>query len=404
MIGIRSITYHLPTNYNDTELNKILNVSRFWPLQYPAIRTQRMALTPCNKPMSVEKIKKLSNICDTSEIRWFNIPIDPWESQNKEELFKFCENTLNNFGRAFINVLTFKNNKANDEIIEFSSNLLKKVSLINKNGKDNFRLGFSANIKPNGPFFPFTMSGGNLGFSIALELTQEINAICDRNNKLSIMQLRDILSKELIKQISDIEKIALHIAEHFNLLFLGFDFSIAPIISDDGSVITILHRLGIYNFGKNGTLFATVFLTDLIKSFKKKFRSVGFSGVMYSLLEDLELCMINNERGVTLEDLTKLSTMCGCGIDMVPVYGGITNQELKSIFLEIYSISSRLDKPLGIRILPIPYTKKNQLQYTNLHDDADFIANTKIVDLDINILPFQGEEYTLLNEYLINLE
>ena len=39
------------------------------------------------------------------------------------------------------------------------------------NGKDNFRLGISVNVQPDGPFFPFTYSSGEMGFSIALELT-----------------------------------------------------------------------------------------------------------------------------------------------------------------------------------------------------------------------------------------
>jgi uncharacterized protein (UPF0210 family) len=111
---------------------------------------------------------------------------------------------------------------------------------------------------------------------------------------------------------------------------------------------------------------------------------VGFSGVMYSLLEDLELCIYNNSKGVSIEQLTAISTMCGCGVDMVPVYGGVTVEELFAVFLDIAAISCRLNKPLGIRILPIPRTHNYQEHYTLFSDDADFISNTKIIHVNSN--------------------
>ena len=120
---------------------------------------------------------------------------------------------------------------------------------------------------------------------------------------------------------------------------------------------------------------------------------MGFSGVMYSLLEDLELCAINNQRGVSLDDLVKVSTMCGCGVDMVPVPYDVSLNELIAISMDIYAISTRLKKSLGIRILPIPHTRKSQVAYTNLSDDADFIANTRVLDPDINIMNKFGSEF-----------
>lgn len=398
MIGIRSITYQLPKDYNTRHLNTILSLSRKWATDDYFIRTQRVSLVPFTKEKSLDHFNELSKLCNASDIRWFNVPLDPWETENQEDLFKFGESLLAAYENVFVNILTFKNGKADTEILQESAKLIKKNSLLNKNGKDNFRLGLSSNIDFNGPFFPFSMSSGDFGFSIALELTQEINRISDKYNSLPLIDFRDLLKRELEMQISVIEKTAEKMAEKFNVIFHGFDFSIAPIIADDGSVLTVLHRLGIYNFGKTGTMFATAYLTDLIKSFKSKFKTVGFSGVMYSLLEDLELCMINNERGISIEELLKVSTMCGCGVDMVPVPGDITTNEMITIFMEVYAISTKLNKPLGIRILPIPNCKRSQVQYTNLYEDADFIANTKILNLDINIIDNIGDVFYLYNK------
>lgn len=396
MIGIRSITYLLPMECSKEQLDLILNVSRKWASSFQMIRTQRLAFPPFEQAEDIRKFHTISQMCDMSDIRWFNVPIDPWGTKDKDSLFKFAEEILSEYGRSFVNILTFKDGKTDFDIVNRSCSLIKKVAGKSDNGKDNFRLGLSANVYPNGPFFPFTYSDGKLGFSVALELTQEINQICLKYRNESIVELRDIILNELIPQIASINIIANKIAETARLEFHGFDFSIAPIISNDGSVIPIIQRLGVYNFGKTGTLFATAFLTDLVKSFSSQFKTVGFSGVMYSLLEDLELCMINNQRGVCLDDLIKVSSMCGCGVDMVPVPFDISNHELITICMEVFTISTRLNKPLGIRILPIPNTKKAQIAYTNLSDDADFIANTKVIEPDVNITPDYGDLFSFI--------
>lgn len=269
--------------------------------------------------------------------------------------------------------------------------------MMRSNGKENFRLGFSMNVLPNGPFFPFTFSSGEFGFSIALELTQEINDICSKNREVNMTSLRQIILEHLIPQIRRINDIAERIADKYGVSFHGFDFSLAPIIEKNGSVIPILNALGVYDFGKTGSMFATGFITNILKHLAYNFKSVGFSGVMYSLLEDMELCSINIERGVSLEQLISLSTMCGCGVDMVPIYGKVKNDEIVSIFLDVAVISMRLNKPLGVRMLPIPNCQKGSVQYTEFDDDADFVANTKVVQPDLNLLSDIGDKLMFLD-------
>lgn len=393
MIGIRSITYHLPEKFDRRHLDLALKMSYKWSRFDPYVRTQRIVLTPQTEARSLSDYAWISHMCDASDIRWFNVPIDPWNSKNRDGLFKFAENILASYGRAFVNVLTFQNGKLDQDILERSGMLVKKTAQMSNNGKDNFRLGLSANIEANGAFFPFTYSGGVLGFSIALELTQELNRICFEYPDKSMMELQEIILERLSEEILRISVEANRKSEEHGIEFFGFDFSIAPIISSKGSVVPLVQRLGVYNFGKTGTLFATAYWTSILKALSRRFKAVGFSGVMYSLLEDLELCMINNQRGIALDDLIKVSSMCGCGVDMVPVPFDISLSELKVIFTEVYAVSTRLNKPLGIRILPIPHVHRMQTGYTNLNDDADFIANTKVLTPDVNLFNNFGNEF-----------
>lgn len=386
MIGIRSVTYHLPEKRSSGQLELIARMSRGWDQRFSEIRTQRACLPPFAAPEKGEWLGDLSSLCDITSIRWFNLPIDPAASSCPEKLFDFAYEILRKYGRAFVNVLAVKNKEIRPEIVMQGVNLIRRVSLLDVTGKDNFRLGLSLNVRPNGPFFPFTYSSGETGFSIALELTQELNVLLEQNKEQDLASLQKTILAHLRPQIKQIETLALGIQRDFGVPFLGFDFSLAPIIEKNGSVIPILNRLGIYDFGRSGTLFATGYLTKILKTLAAQFRSVGFSGVMFSLLEDFELCLINNARGISIEQLTTLSTMCGCGADMIPVCGGIRNEELFALFLDIAAISCRLDKPLGFRILPIPQCKRGEKAYTRFETDAEFIANTRVIDPKPNLI------------------
>lgn len=397
MIGIRSITYQLIENFDKTDLDNILNASRLWSASYDYIRTQRVSLCPFDKPVDVSYFNSLSKICDISSIRWFNVPLDPFKCRD-QSLFDFGYDVLKAHPRAFVNVLGVQNDKSRRDILENSAVLTRRVSQLSKDGKDNFRLGLSVNIKPNGPFFPFTYSSGANGFSIGLELTQDINRLCESSKKKNLETLRKEILDCLVPQIDSINKVAEQISSKTGLQFNGFDFSLAPIIDPHGSIITVLNSIGVYDFGKTGGLFATGYLTNILKHLASRYKSVGFSGVMYSLLEDLELCSINNQRGVSLEQMISLSTMCGCGVDMVPVYGQMTNEEFISVYMEVIGISCRLNsKPLGIRILPIPTCKRGNNTYTCFTDDPDFIANTKVVTPSLNLITEFGDSIEFLS-------
>lgn len=383
MINIRSVTWMLNSDYGEKEFEIIENVNLKFDNSEFFVRTKRATLPCISEPLNFKNIDYLNSLCLNHDIRWFNIPINP---SNNKKIWQFAYNVLKNYEQSFINILAVQNGKVNYDVLNESLKLIKKTSNISINGKDNFRLGLSVNIKENCPFFPFSVSDGKFGFSIALELTQEINMIIKNSPKLNLNELRANIINTLYPQIKKIEELANEEALKYNIEFKGFDFSLAPIIDDNnnGSIITILNYLGVNDFSKSGTLFATAYLTNILKYFASEFKSVGFSGVMYSLLEDTNLCKINNETGVDIEDLIKLSTMCGCGIDMIPISCDENDNNIKSTFMDVIAISTRLNKPLGIRILPIPRAKKGVLHYTNFNEDADFISNTKVLTLATN--------------------
>lgn len=396
MIAIRSITYNMSKSFSDEELRLVEKCSRIWDGAYEEVHTQRINLTPFSEPFSTETFSKITEICERTSIRWFNVPVDLYEAEKPKEVLFSLRQLLTESGRAFGNIIGVKNKQIRPEIIEDYARFINEISKLDISGKDNFRVGFSVNVGYNCPFFPFTQSSGNNSFSIALEIAKDMNDVCKNESFNGLEELRIKIIEKLMPQIERINSIACEISEKSGIEFAGFDFSLAPSIDPAGSVITILNSIGVYNFGKSGTMFATSFITDILKFFAQEFKSVGFSGVMYSLLEDLELCKINNERGISIEQLTMVSTMCGCGLDMVPVCGDISLNEVKTLCYEIAAISCKLNKPLGIRLLPVQQCKRGIQGYTIMKSDADFIANTKIVQLDTNILDIERRPFEYL--------
>lgn len=386
MIGIRSITYNLPEHCSEECFDIIQKINVKWQTRYPLIRTSRLNMPPQQNCNDLKQLDVIADKCLKLGIRWFNIPIDPWTVSNKGKAFSFAYNVLKEFDRAFVHIIGVKDKKIDCDILRKSGELITNVSKLGSNGHENFRLGISCNAVANTPFFPFTMSSGEFSFSIALELTQEINQLIRKHTSMNMAELRDIIVLSLDEQIASIEKIALEFSEKYHISFAGFDFSLAPIIEEDGSIWPILKHFGIHDFGKCGSMFVTYLLTDILKSFGEKHKMVGFSGVMYSVLEDFELCRINNEHTINLEHLIAMSTMCGCGLDMIPIYSDTSNNQIVNLMLEIAAVSNRLNKPLGIRLLPIPDTYKGNTYHTCFSEDADFVANTKLVDLGKNII------------------
>ncbi len=386
MVAIRSVTYNMPTNYTEDDLKRVEKCSWIWDSAYSDLHTQRINLTPFQKAFQVGEFKRIIEICERSNIRWFNVPVDLFEAEKPDEVLNSLKNLLADSGHAFGNIIGVKNNQIRSDFIDYYADFIHDISKLDISGKDNFRVGFSVNVGYNTPFFPFTQSSGEGTFSIALEIARDMNDVCKNGRYESLGELRQQIINRIRPQIEQIAAIAERVSEKSGIPFSGFDFSLAPSIDPTGSVITILNSIGVYNFGKSGTMFATSFITDILKYFAQEFKSVGFSGVMYSLLEDLELCRINNQRGISIEQLTMVSTMCGCGLDMVPVCGDISRNEIQTLCYEIAAISCKLHKPLGIRLLPIQQCKRGMKGYTTIKSDADFIANTKVVQLDTNIM------------------
>jgi uncharacterized protein (UPF0210 family) len=209
-------------------------------------------------------------------------------------------------------------------------------------------------------------------------------------------ELVELLGSELLI----IEKLAKKVERETGLRYLGLDASLAPFPNGDSSVAKVIELLGVEDVGSSSTLFFTSFLTNIIKNTigNTKVLNTGFNGVMFSLLEDDILALRARQRNFNLDSLILYSSVCGCGVDMVPVPGDILDEEIAAITMDVAGLSLTLDKPLGLRILPIPNKNKNEITDFN----HDFLVDTRIMQIrDRSFAPeaFSRSEFNYLDEY-----
>lgn len=390
-VDIRSITIGI--NWCNQEKDKLKkNISTFMDYAVETfleskikIRTKRLTIPPLNNEDNMSKassrsvVSWISNLCNEVNIRWVCVPFDLTANSEKKLTPQAVIDIIKYNSNVFVNLIVTRDEKISISGVEDATQIIKKTSKLSNNGFDNFRVGVSANCQANTPFFPFAQHcNDNHGFSLALETVDMFISIIDRFDKDGINIIRDELVKFLGEELNKINTLGMKIEEKTGFTFHGIDASLAPFPDGHCSVGKILEKLGVDNFGSSSTLFFTSFLTNIIKHTieRNNIRAVGFNGVMYSLLEDDVLAKRAKHKNFHLESLALYSSVCGCGIDMIPLPGDILEEEIAGMIYDISAMAITLKKPLGYRVLPIPRKEANEMTDFNY----DFLVDTRIMN------------------------
>tara|TARA_B100000287_G_scaffold109996_1_gene102337 strand:- start:21805 stop:23061 length:1257 start_codon:yes stop_codon:yes gene_type:complete len=326
---------------------------------------------------------------------------DPLEKQQITAAKKIISETVNGFANFS---LTDSGRSLDSNHVEPCVDLIKAVSERN-NGIDNFRLGFSFGLDNETPFFPYSKKLSTEGFSVGIEYVDICKEIIAKNSRKPMDIIREELLSALGNIVEKIMEICAEIENKSGLEFLGVDLSLAPYPYplEDQSIVDLIETLGNigrsrgdreFRFGMSGSMFLHTFITSVIKEIERneKYKTTGFNGVMYSLLEDTGLSKRFADGSIGLSDLLLTSTTCGCGVDMVPIADIGSKKVISSIFFDVYAISLALNKPLGIRMLPIPNSRPgDQTSFRHL-----FFSNTTLAEvssgISFNHLPAQMSE------------
>lgn len=239
-------------------------------------------------------------------------------------------------------------------------------------GFGNLRLAILANCRPGSPFFPVSYHRGpGPSFSIATEAADLAVTAFAQAGGLS--EARTNLKESIQENAKVIEDICWSLEREFGLRFGGIDFSLAPYPETPRSIGRAIENLGVDGFGSNGTLFAVALIKRAIQ--EAEFTRCGFSGVMLPVLEDRTLAKRTVEELYTLDSLLLYSTVCGTGLDTVPLPGDVTVEELSAILLDVAALSVVTNKQLTARLMPIPGKQAGE----RTEFDFPYFANARIM-------------------------
>jgi uncharacterized protein (UPF0210 family) len=252
-------------------------------------------------------------------------------------------------------------------------------------GFANLRFAALANVPPLTPFFPAAYHDSDRStFAIA---TQAADLAVEAFSQASDLEDAHQRLVQMIEQHAhQLDSIAERFFWQFNLPFSGIDFTLAPFPEEASSLGTAIERLGVSAVGLHGSLAAAAIMADSLSC--AHFRHTGFNGLMMPVLEDATLARRAAEGLLTVKDLLLYSTVCGTGLDTLPLPGDTSIEQLYAILLDLATLAQRLDKPLTARLMPIPSKQAGDL--TGF--DFAYFANSRVLRLDAEALsgPMNG--------------
>jgi uncharacterized protein len=231
---------------------------------------------------------------------------------------------------------------------------LKEVAEADHSAEKAFRFTAWARCPAHIPFFPASYHHrGKSCFALGLECGDL--AVRAFSSAASLEEAKRNLETLFCEELATLEHLCLRVAGQFGVAYRGIDTSLAPSLDESGSIGAAFEKLGLGPFGSHGTLAIAGLITDVLK--KVPVKRCGYCGLMLPVCEDPVLARRAGEGHYSLKELLLYSTVCGCGLDTIPVPGDTSEEKIGSLLLDVATLAVKLNKPLSARLLPL-YGKK----------------------------------------------
>lgn len=216
-------------------------------------------------------------------------------------------------------------------------------------GEGNFNFTATGHQPAGTPFFPAAFhDGGAPAFAIGLEtpdlLMQALDGLAD------MADAGPAIREALDAALAPLAELGREIAGASGRRWLGIDASPAP--SPDASIGAVIERIAGVPFGGPGTAAACAAVTGALRTLAVE--TCGYSGLMLPVLEDRVLAARAAEGRFRVADLLLFSSVCGTGLDVVPLPGDTSAATLAAIVGDVAALAHRYGKPLSARLLPLP--------------------------------------------------
>ena len=256
------------------------------------------------------------------------------------------------------------------KVIRETAALVHYVADHSVHSQGNFAFTGTAMLKPLGPFYPGTYhTGTGKQFSLGFEganVVQEVFARTHGDFNGSVAEL----TRQLTVHAKVGESIGEKVAASTGWEFMGVDPTPAPL--GDVSIGTAMETYTGAKFGSSGTLTAALVITTAVKAVPVK--QIGYSGLMIPVMEDKHLAERWAEGTYNIDDLLAYSSVCGTGLDTIPLPGDVTEEQIARILGDVASLAWKWHKPLSARLLPVKGLKAGDK--TQFNDE--FLFNTSL--------------------------
>jgi len=342
------------------------------------VQTVRLATIPFPKLLGEKQINQLPKFAEQLEklmpqIGVGHLSLGPALPESRRSYEVIPEAIAASQNIFFDGVMADKLHGIDLAAIKACANIIVKSAPIDPNGFANLRFAALANVKAGSPFFPAAYHDADAdqpAFAIATESADLAVKAFESANRI------DDARKNLVAEIEHNGKRMAQIAKSLDYKFGGIDFSLAPFPAEAQSLGTAFERMGVPRIGLHGSLAAAAILTECID--RADFPRTGFSGLMMPVLEDATLARRAADRALSVKDVLLYSTVCGTGLDTIPLPGDTTAEQIAPLLLDLSALALRLDKPLTARLMPVPGKKAGE----PTSFDFGFFANSKVMALD----------------------
>ncbi len=254
--------------------------------------------------------------------------------------------------------------------ISRTSELVQYVALHSPHAQGTFNFTATAMLKPYGPFFPGSWHNGPGGqFSIGFEGANVVRDVFAKDKGNAAAATAD-LTAALTVHAKVADTVGNKIAASTGWTYMGVDPTPAPL--GDVSIGTAIEAFTGARFGSSGTLTAARIITAAVKAVPVK--QIGYSGLMVPVMEDEHLAQRWAESAYNIDSLLAYSSVCGTGLDTIPLPGDVTLDQMNRIFSDVASLAVKWNKPLSARLQPIPGKKPGD----RTDFDDPFLFNTTI--------------------------
>lgn len=384
---VRSVTYFAPLTYPFDE-KRIAAVGAFLrsarqSLEGAGLETQtlRLATPPFTEVLgdpgathAVDMAQELEAACAEEGIDFLSIgPVIADQVGAPLAPIYRLPDVLSHTERVFATVaLASAEGGINLAAVQASAEVICDVARTTPQGFGTLRFAALANCPPGSPFFPAAYhDGGPPRFAFATQAADLAVAAFSQADTLE--EARRNLIGAFEKATARLVAVADQLADEHDLDFGGIDFSLAPFPDPGVSIGAAIEQLGIDRFGGPGTLFGAAFIINCLR--QASFPRCGYSGLMFPVLEDSVLAASTENRMYGIDSLLLYSTVCGAGLDTVPIPGDVSVDELAGILLDVATVAITLNKPLSARLMPVPDLSADQLTAF----DFEYFANARVL-------------------------